>query len=719
MAWIRFCFAALLAWGVVGLSASAGVLTPQPHNWRSVPWGGAGFVDGFIYHPKAKDVLYARTDMGGFYRFDFTAKRWIALTDHIPHADADLMGVLSVALDPKDPDKVYIACGLYLSEWARKGAILRSSDRGKTWEKAELPIRIGGNSDGRGSGDRLIVDPHNSSVIWYGSNQNGLWKSSDGGKTFNKSSSPATSISFILADPNSRNVWLGSADGDGALLLSKDGADSFERVAETPRMVPQHAALAPDGSLYVTFAAGSVDKPVNPSFAERGAVWKRSASGNWSEVSPLPAGNFGYSGIDVGPDGAVAVSTLNRWYPGDDIFLSRDGAAHWLALGAVSKHDASPYPWLVHYTKGEDRMGHWLADVKINPFNKDEMIYGTGYGLWMSRNLSAAGPGRVLFDFAVEGLEEAATLQLVSPPVGPRVMAAFGDIGGAAWSDISKTPSSGLFTPTTETNYSIDYAGLKQSFMVRVTNNTPTHAMISVDAAQTWAPIAATPYKSQEGAREWHSPGVMAISAKATALVWVPQKDAAYYSHDGGMSWKESSGWPSGRDAQMTVVADKVADRVFYAFDRFQGMLLASIDGGASFTPIADGLWRLQGWESYQLAVVPGRFRDVWIAMPQGLVHSPDASSPISNARDVDAAWQVGFGAPKTPGGYPAVYLAGKVKGVEGLWRSDDAGANWTRINDDAHQFGHIGGITGDMREYGVVYIAPGGRGVLVGTPGN
>jgi hypothetical protein len=26
--------------------------------------------------------------------------------------------------------------------------------------------------------------------------------------------------------------------------------------------------------------------------------------------------------------------------------------------------------------------------------------------------------------------------------------------------------------------------------------------------------------------------------------------------------------------------------------------------------------------------------------------------------------------------------------------------------------------ITGDMRQYGVVYIAPGGRGVMVGKPG-
>jgi hypothetical protein len=49
--------------------------------------------------------------------------------------------------------------------------------------------------------------------------------------------------------------------------------------------------------------------------------------------------------------------------------------------------------------------------------------------------------------------------------------------------------------------------------------------------------------------------------------------------------------------------------------------------------------------------------------------------------------------------------------------RSDDAGANWRRVNDDRRQFGWINQVVGDPRVYGRVYVATGGRGILFGEP--
>jgi hypothetical protein len=708
--------AALLGFALLSGEGHGTVLPPDPYAWQTIPFGGGGYVDGFLYHPKEKNLLYARTDVGGMYRFDFAAKRWIPLLDHLPKADSDLMGVISMAIDPNDPNKIYAACGLYLPDWARKGAILRSGDRGKSWEKTDLPIHIGGNSDGRGSGERLVVDPKDSSILWYGSNTDGLWKSTDGGKTFSKENSKADSISLVAL--HDAEIFVGSADGDGALLVSKNDGELFWKVPGTPDMVPQRMVFAADGTAYVTFAHGDGKQAANPSYASSGAVWKRDVSGKWSEISPVRTDSmvkFGYSGVDVGPDGTLAVSTLDRWVPGDEVFLSDDGGEHWVALGEHAHHDATPYPWLVDYMRGEDRMGHWISDLKINPFNRDELIYGTGYGLWMSRNLSAAS---VTFDFAVANLEEAATMQLASPPSGPVLLAAFGDVAGAAFSDLTKTPQSGLFRPTTETNYSIDYAGLKPSFLARVTNNDPTHGFLSDDSGATWTAFGATPYPSQDGKSEWHNPGALAVSAGGTSLLWVPQKEAGTVSLDRGKTWKLSAGWPSQREQALIPVADKAVDGVFYVFDKTTGTLLVSVDAGLSFKAAVNGLPRVESWQTAQLAVVPGRMRDVWLAAPYGLLHSPDSETAVTNVKDVSSAWAVGFGAPKVTGAYPAVYLWGKVKGQDGLWRSDDEGANWARINDDAHQFGGFSAITGDMRSYGTVYVAPYGRGLMSGTPG-
>jgi hypothetical protein len=40
----------------------------------------------------------------------------------------------------------------------------------------------------------------------------------------------------------------------------------------------------------------------------------------------------------------------------------------------------------------------------------------------------------------------------------------------------------------------------------------------------------------------------------------------------------------------------------------------------------------------------------------------------------------------------------------------------WTRVNDGQHQFGYINAMSGDPRVYGRVYLATGGRGVIIGN---
>ena len=67
---------------------------------------------------------------------------------------------------------------------------------------------------------------------------------------------------------------------------------------------------------------------------------------------------------------------------------------------------------------------------------------------------------------------------------------------------------------------------------------------------------------------------------------------------------------------------------------------------------------------------------------------------------------------------YPALYMIGSLRTNEqAIFRSDDAGRTWDRINDDRHQFGTQQVISGDPRVYGRVYLGTNGRGVLYGDP--
>jgi hypothetical protein len=81
----------------------------------------------------------------------------------------------------------------------------------------------------------------------------------------------------------------------------------------------------------------------------------------------------------------------------------------------------------------------------------------------------------------------------------------------------------------------------------------------------------------------------------------------------------------------------------------------------------------------------------------------------------------IGVGRGKTADDYPSLYIWGRKTASKpiGLYRSDDQGTTWTRINDDQHQFGGPGNaqiVCGDMNVYGRVYMSTVGRGVICGT---
>ena len=120
----------------------------------------------------------------------------------------------------------------------------------------------------------------------------------------------------------------------------------------------------------------------------------------------------------------------------------------------------------------------------------------------------------------------------------------------------------------------------------------------------------------------------------------------------------------------------------------------------ASFTPTAatfppaenSGNW---GGVSTVLSATPGREGDLWLALnASGLYHSTDAGATFTKLNTVQESHSLGFGKAAAGKKYPALFLAGKVGGLQALFRSDNAGESWVRINDDQHQYGGINHVT-------------------------
>jgi hypothetical protein len=100
-----------------------------PYVWHNVVIRGGGFVSGLVFSGAEKGLVYARTDVGGAYRSDDAGNHWIPLTDGFGRDDNTYLGIESIALDPQDPNKLYIAAGMYLADWGGPSAILRSNDK--------------------------------------------------------------------------------------------------------------------------------------------------------------------------------------------------------------------------------------------------------------------------------------------------------------------------------------------------------------------------------------------------------------------------------------------------------------------------------------------------------------------------------------------------------------------------------------------------------------
>ncbi len=733
----------------------------QRYEWRNVVVNGGGFVTGIEFSPAQPGLAYARTDIGGAYRWDDEEERWVPLTDWLGWEDWNLYGIESVAPDPVDANRVYLAAGSYTSSVGGRAAILRSSDQGRSWERTDLPFKLGANEDGRSMGERLAVVPDDNRILYLGTRNDGLWRSDDYGATWSRVRSfrarglPGVGIAFVL--PLTKGtIYVGVADPRGSVVRSVDGGRTWRLVPRQPRgLLPHHAAVARDGSVWFTYANAP-----GPNGMTDGAVWRlEPRRDRWRDVTPRRPNRggepgFGYTGLAVDPTaaGTVVVSTNNRWAGSDGLFRTTDAGRHWhfiaswqdlvptdsrrmlplgvrtlsvppMSDGSMSSSDGSmsggstrrlrvvhqrlditAAPYLAW--GGTPRGGWWIGDVAVDPFDPDRVLYTTGATIFGTDDMSASDRGTLThWSVRSQGIEETAVKDLVSPPEGAPLLSAVADLGGFRHDSLTVSPRAGMFEdPILTTGTSIDVAGRHPKVVVRVgLRDSAPHGAVSRDGGRTWRPFASEPDGTAGG-------GFVAVSADGRAIVWSTEDGRLLRSTDDGRTWHPVRGLPPG----VEVEADDVDPRRFYAFDGATARLLRSVDGGRTFRSVGGGLVHGHG----QLRSVPGRAGHLWLAKWEGgLLRSTDGGRSFAPVPGVDAAEAVGFGRAALGRDHPAVFVVGRIGGVRGVFRSDDTGESWVRINDDDHQYGKTFVVTGDPRRYGRVYLGTNGRGILVADP--
>lgn len=713
--------------------STASAAAADPYSWKNVRIDGGGFVPAVVFNPGEKNLVYARTDIGGAYRWNEADQSWTPLLDWVGQGNWGYNGVLSIAPDPVDTKRVYAAVGMYTNDWdPNNGAILRSADKGTTWQVTTLPFKNGGNMPGRGVGERLAVDPNNDKNVWFAAEGgNGLFKSSDYGVTFNKVTSFPNAGAYVQ-DPSDTNnylsqnqgigwvtfgaanqIFVGVMDKDNPVYRSNDGGATWTRIAGQPTGYLPHKGVVQGNNLYI--ATSDTGGPYD---GANGAVWKYDiTAGTWTNITPTAAADqyYGYSGltVDAQHPGTLMVATQISWWPDAIFFRSTDYGATWTRIWdwtsypSMSKRytmDISADPWLDFNSNPQPpestpKLGWMNETLAIDPFNSNRLMYGTGATLYGTTNLTNWDAGSTItIKPMAKGIEETAVLDLASPPSGAPLVSALGDISGFYHASLDAVQPSFHDTPVLSSNTSLDFAELTPTVFARVGNaDAAPHIGISSDGGKNW-------YQGQEPSGVTGG-GTIAVGADAGYLVWSPQGTGVYYSTTRGSSWTASSGLPTGA----VVESDRVNPKTFYAYAG--GKFYTSKDGGATFTASAAAM---PTTGRLHFHAVPGVEGEVWFAGSTGLFRSTDAGATFTKITSATEGVNVAFGKAAPGQSHMAVFLVGTVDGVTGVFRSDNAGGSWVRINDDAHQYGNSGdALAGDPRVFGRVYLGTNGRGIL------
>lgn len=779
------------------------------YTYKNLPIPGGGYVTGFLFHPLQKNVLYIRTDIGGSYRYSYEDNRWYSLTESVDMFHLCETYPAALAIDEKNPDRLLIVSGVDGKDGKKTNGILSiSEDKGKTYIRKELPCYVHGNMNGRGTGYRLVMNPAHDGGIYFASQKDGLFYSADLGDTWKSlPTGGETYMTLVWCSPDGGTVVAGTAGvvtGNDAmrghsLYISYDSGKSFEPMLMPDNVIAEGSKWSGyvahridfDGRfLYVTlvntgarsyvketgYSCDSGDtlggRIIRYEFDQNGKI------SCYKDITPVclygeqgaytvdrnSSYPFGFGGISScrSKPGLLAASTICK-DDGDIVFISFDYGESWepalydLALGNIRFETSYMKP---EYNGGHNLI-HWLSDIKINPFDPDEVWFNSGTGVFKCSDFTSKDRS---FSDCCQGIEETVHLNVYSPVDGPvKAIDIVGDLGGFAFTDLDK-PCSNSFSDAEGNRYitciNADFSDISPEYVVVTprgnwTGKTKGGLILSRDYGMTFErvplPFGISGYLDDRF-REIEQPNVnsgwVSLSADAGNIVYCVAEGIDLFmkgiitSHDQGKTFRKARIFDregtelSDTENHMKVFSDRINSNLFYGFsDDFK--IYISKDGGDTFYPVqTEGF--PEGKMVFGLIDCANKTEIRGEAGKEGIFYvaagnfglwklSYDAGRNQMKGqrltKEGDQVFRMGLGLLHQGVDYraddKALYICGVIQNTYGFFRSFDDGAVWQKINDEKQNFGDINSIDGDSRKVGRFFIATGSFGVKYGEPVN
>jgi cysteine-rich repeat protein len=484
----------------------------------------------------------------------------------------------AIAVDPVDPSIVYVGTGQGDSYGA---GVFKSTDGGATWNVASSGLTSFAI-------DVLSIDPANRSTLYAGTQDGRIFKTTDAAATWQQLISGLNSVYGIAIDPSAPNTVYAGVFGQGVLKTTDGGANW---------------AFAGSGIIN----GGSIDLAIDPSHPStvyasvyQGGVFKTIDGGStWTSiVGNLPT--LTITAIELDP---TAPTTLYAATQAAGVFKSTDGGSTWSAINTGLTELTITAFALAPSTPTTLYAGTFFSGV----------FRTTDGGASWTQVLVGLPPQTTITGLAVDPVD--ASTVYTAPFVSGVYKTT--DAGGL-W----KSTKSGL-TASVVTTIALDparpthlYAGVFQSGAPGLYRSVDGGAFwtladvglqgqlvqtLIVDPTNTQVLYAGTGgggvYKTASGGMSWGQSNVgltnlsvnsLAIDPTATGTIYAGTGAGVFATTNAAGSWSaRSNGLPSGRPVHAVAVNPATPSTLFAGVE--DSGIFKSTDGGATWTLAGTG----------------------------------------------------------------------------------------------------------------------------------
>ncbi|MFN2491671.1 MAG: glycosyl hydrolase [Pyrinomonadaceae bacterium] len=330
----------------------------------------SGRVIGIAVDPTNEARYFVAAASGGVWKTINNGTTWTPVFDK-----EGSYSIGAIVLDPKNPLTVWVGTGENNSQRSVSygNGVYRSDDGGKTWKNVGLKTseHIG----------RIAIDPKDSNIVyvaaqgplWGPGGDRGLYKTTDGGKTWKKilSISDNTGVTDIVIDPQNpetlyaasyqrrRHMWtLINGGPESAIYKSTDAGASWNKLKAglpTTELGRVGLAISPVDSNVIYATVEAADK--------KGGIFRSNdRGGSWERRNEFDATAMYYARIVADPKNVDRVYVMNVF-----LMVSDDGGKTLRRLGEKSKHVDN-------------------HDIWINPNDTDHYLVGCDGGVYESHD---------------------------------------------------------------------------------------------------------------------------------------------------------------------------------------------------------------------------------------------------------------------------------------------------------------------------------------------